>query len=58
MSCFIKSGKKVKPNKMDKHEHRYIMKFFFLKGKRHKEIYGELTGILTEAAVSLATVKH
>jgi hypothetical protein len=33
------------------------MKFFFLQRKRYKAIYGELCGVLGEAAVDLATVK-
>jgi hypothetical protein len=32
------------------------MKFFSLQGKRYKRIYGELSGVLGEAAISLTTV--
>jgi transposase len=34
------------------------MKFLFLQGKKSKAIHGELTGVLGEAAISLATVKR
>jgi hypothetical protein len=43
--------------KIDKHDQRCEMRFFFLHGKRDKAIYGEFGGALGEATVSLATVK-
>jgi hypothetical protein len=43
---------------MENHEKRCAMKFLFLQEKRSKAIYGELSGVLGEAAVSLTTVKR
>ena len=48
----------VRPIKMEKHEQRSVIKFFFLQGRRSKAIHGELSRVLGEAAVSLATVKR
>jgi hypothetical protein len=41
---------------MDQHEQRWVMKFFFLQGMRYNAIYKELSGVLGEAVVRLATV--
>jgi hypothetical protein len=35
-----------------------VTEFFFLQGKRYKTIPGGLSGVLEEAAVSIATVRH
>jgi hypothetical protein len=43
---------------MANHETRCATKFLFLQGKRSIVIYGELRGVLGEAAVRLATVKR
>jgi hypothetical protein len=44
--------------KKENHEKRCVMKFLFLQGKKSKVIYGKPSGVLGEAAVSLATVKR
>jgi hypothetical protein len=43
---------------MENHEQRCVMKFLFMQGKRSKAIHRELSGVLGEAAVSLATIKR
>jgi hypothetical protein len=48
----------VEPIKMENHEQKSVIKFFFLQGRRSKAIHGELSQVLEEAAVSLATVKR
>jgi hypothetical protein len=52
---YQKAKKYVNPIKMYKHEQRCMTKFFFLQGKGCNEIYGELNGVLGEAAVIRAT---
>jgi hypothetical protein len=42
---------------MENHEQRCVIIFFFLEEKRSKEIHGELSGVLEEAAVSFTKVK-
>jgi hypothetical protein len=44
--------------KIENHEKRCVMKFLFWQEKRSKPISGELSGVLAEAAVRLATVKR
>jgi transposase len=43
---------------MENHQQKSVIKFFFLQGRRSKAIHGELSRVLEEAAVSLATVKR
>jgi hypothetical protein len=49
--------KDVNTIKMDPQKQRCMTKFF-LQGKRYQAIYGELSGVLEEAAVSLAAIKR
>jgi transposase len=47
----------VQPIKMENHGQNCVMKFLFMQGKISKAIHGELSAVLGEAAVSLATIK-